>query len=156
NNVDIVNGTNASFPAFEGNQFLDLVGIGTTGAIAQSFTTVIGQNYLLTFAYGNNPTGPSTASAQVTLTGAGAITDIISHSTSVSGNVNWTLYSLAFTADSTTTTLRFSELDLGGVNGGIFLDAISVEPVSVPGPIAGAGFPGLILASGGLLGWWRR
>jgi hypothetical protein len=32
----------------------------------------------------------------------------------------------------------------------------SVQVVATPGPIAGAGLPGLVFASGGLLAWWRQ
>jgi hypothetical protein len=44
-------------------------------------------------------------------------------------------------------------LDIAGTN---ILTQGFVSFSQVPGPVAGAGLPGLILASGFLLAWWRR
>jgi hypothetical protein len=45
-----------------------------------------------------------------------------------------------------------------GVNGYLYTETVvRTNPTyAVPGPIAGAGLPGLVLACGGLLAWWRR
>jgi hypothetical protein len=48
------------------------------------------------------------------------------------------------------------QLVYGECCGGPAVLQISLPFVAVPGPIVGAGLPGLILAGGGLLAWWRR
>ena len=138
NTVDIVSNGWSGGTAFDGSQWLDLVGFGTTGGVEQTFATTPGQQYTLSFAYANNPvTGvPGPFSADVTIT-SGADTLLnqsISHGSSTTSGLDWAPFSMTLTATGTSATLAFDET-VGGPNGGIFLDAVSINaPASVPEP----------------------
>jgi hypothetical protein len=116
-------------PAFEGAQMLDLNGLGR-GRLTQAFTTTPGLLYTLTFAYANNYYNSFTAaSATVRLfDGLGdRLNQTITHTGSVAGNLNWTVFNGQFTALQNTTRLEFTSLtDTDGYSGGIMLDAVQV------------------------------
>jgi choice-of-anchor C domain-containing protein len=150
--VDVVH--TAYWPAFEGNQSLDLDG-NTPGTIQQTFATTPGVQYTLTFAYANNADQSALVrTANVQVTGAGTLlSQNISHTGSTRANMNYTLFSADFTANSANTTLRFTSTDEPTSPFGVVLDAVSVEVVPEPSTLVLCGLGAL-----GLLGCacWRR
>ena len=138
-NVDItVNGAFGVFRSLEGRQFLDLDGT-VPGSIAQNFATTPGVVYVLTFYYANNfgagGTVPARATVRVfdTISGANLVTPLsLTHGTSSAADMQWTAQAaMQFIAQSTTTTVSFTSNDPSG-DGGMFIDAVSVDPVPIP------------------------
>lgn len=113
--------------AIEGRQSLDLVGGQQAGGyIEQTVTTIPGQKYDLRFSYANNPSQPAVGSFR--LVGSGTlIQQTLTHSGSVQGAMNFTLFETNFTADSSQTTLRFTRLS-STYGESLVFDAVSVTP----------------------------
>ena len=133
-NVNVVNGFFSSNPyknlAKEGAQYLDLVGEGTAGSISQTFGTVTGQVYNLSFFFSHNLfSGLQSASADVLINGV--LFGSVTHTGGSTSDLNWQSFSKTFTASGTSTTLEFLNTK-GGENTGVFLDAISVGAVPEP------------------------
>lgn len=123
------------YSAFEGQQGLDLNGVGP-GEIFQDFATVPGQNYALSFAYSGNPLEGGGQSANVSLTDVGLdtllLTSEVSHVTATNNppDADWMLFSNDFIAQGTSTRLAFASTN--AFQGGIVLDAIAVDVIPAP------------------------
>lgn len=138
NNVDIIaNGVYAPFLATGGAYNLDLVGYGSTGAISQTFATVLGRTYTVSIDFTQNGGGKS---ADVNVNGA-AIGTLV-------GTGAWQTFTTTFIGTGAATTFDITEI-LGGGNGGVVLDNISVSAVPEPETwamlVAGFGMTGFAM-----------
>ena len=140
-NVDIY--YTATYPAAEGYQCLDLSGLTQGGSyIAQSFATVPGQQYRLSFMYANNCAVPQSSGTVRVRGNTNLVQTTLVHSGSTPSAMNYSLFETNFTADSSSTELRFTHLTMP--TAGLMLDAVHVTVVMPPGLLVNGGFEGFI------------
>jgi len=145
-------------------QAVDLVGDTRNaafafGGLSQSFATVVGQEYRLSFAYShNNGTFSPDYAVQVTVADANAPAGIVLsvEKSQAFNQLGWLLFSQTFIANSDSMLLKFINTR-GAFNAGIYLDDVSVESVLAPVPLPAA-LPlfATTLAGGGLIAWRRK
>lgn len=141
--VDLTATTSPWGPADMGAYSLDING-WTAGTISQTFNTVAGQTYNVTFAYSRNAAGgPDLMSADVGVYNGADLLNGLTVSTvnnpslyGVEHGVIWHDDGFSFTATGATSTLRLAA-DIPG-NAGVFFDTVSVLGAGVPEPAAWA------------------
>ena len=137
-NVEVVN--NVVYGADTGTNFVDLVGVapsqptansGAIAAIEQTFNTLVGATYALTFSYAAQFNSVYTADIDIysatSPIGPSGLLDV-SFATGGSSTVFTPSPTYIFTADNTTATLRFTSTNAPSVNDGLFIDSVSVIP----------------------------
>ena len=118
--------------------FVVAIDVNTTGAASETlqlFEVIIGG------AVAYNYVGPT------------VIGDIANNG---NGFADWTLNTVNLAGLSPNTSVLFHAVWNNAVGGGESFFLLSSTPVAVPGPIAGAGLPGLVMACGGLVALARR
>lgn len=113
-----------------GARSIDLNG-GNTGGIRQTFDTVAGQSYLVTFALAGNPEGgPTVKTVLTTATGGTTQTSTFDTTGRSRTDMGWRSYTYSFTAGGAQTTLSFASADAGAY--GPALDAVTVSAIPEP------------------------
>jgi hypothetical protein len=143
--------TSASFwgPASDGNYSMDING-WNAGTISQSFATVLGRTYTVSFDYSRNVAGaPNPATALVTAGGQSFTVSAANDGTYGFGhNMQWKSGAFTFVGTGNVETVRLEATVPG--NGGVFFDDVSVsgaipEPATWALMIGGFGLAGALL-----------
>jgi hypothetical protein len=121
-------GTIVSGAAYEGQQYLDLVGSGTTGKITQRVAVTAGVEHTLRFAYANNPLSTTNAAAHVKVSDCGEVllSKTFNHDTSTSADLAWTAFEGSITPKASSVTLEIENTYSEGT-GGVLLDGITLS-----------------------------
>lgn len=130
-----------SFPAQDGNQWLDLTGLSanSTEGVSQSVATIVGHQYQLSFFVGNTTGGGfgTTSTVNVLLNGISTFADV--NSTVSPTTQNWQQFTHTFIATGISTALGFRNGDSGndddnGLDNVVLLDlGPAVNGVPEPG-----------------------
>ena len=138
---------NAGFPglevsAYEGEYWIDLVGVGAPSGIFQDVQDLeAGSLYQIDWAQAGNVWGSvANFTMSVTWNGEVVATNTQAHGGSNGANMNWQTYSVNVTAIDGPNRLGFVAIT-GGNSRGPALDAVSLTLVPAPGSVAllGAG-----------------
>ncbi len=119
--------------ASNGVRSLDLVGNQNIGGVAQTFDTIPGATYQVSFDLAGNPQGPPTVKP-LTVSAGAVVQNYTFDTTGKSpSNMGWVTQQFTFVAEGSATTLSFVSDTTGlGCCYGAALDNVVVQLVSAP------------------------
>ena len=120
--------------ASQGVRSLDLAALDQ-GGVSQTFATIVGREYVVSFDLAGNPDGGLNQKAMVTSAGLGQLPALFTFDVgpgNTHDDMGWQSFTYKFTAQSTSSTLNFSSLTRGPY--GPALDNVGVTLSAVPEP----------------------